>query len=718
MKNLFLACLVLVYAGLPACVTKGRDSGNSGAVDMRPSGNGDDGGPNGPVPTKIDVVPASATIDIVNGDLSNATASFSAVGTFDDGSMMTLNDCSWTIQNVALGTLKKSTFNASGDAGGSGKIVCTDQGITGSATIQVNLHVQNNTANFNDATKTELTAPATVDTEVAQFLYPYEGTVFPRGIDGPELMWAGGTASDYYALSITEPGMDYVLYFQGSNPQRQTIPHDDWVKLMQTTAGGQATVTLTRLKGGASGTAYTSVIQHWVLSTANLRGSIYYWHIANSAGNAGTGSGIGQIKPGQMSNDSFIVASTGSPTQSHVCVACHSVSKDGSTIAASLNGYGSPWITYDISTPSVTIDYDSLSNLSTYPGSGFQAIYPDGSVIVWGQAAQIGGGYSGPLALADAKNGTNYGPSGLQATSGLGTYPAFSPDGMKLALAERNDTPSNPTDTLGFFTMRNTNLVVFDYSASTHQFSNLLRIKHSSSARDANVYPNFSPDSQWIAYQNGDSSSARPSGGTWASGGTDTTARADLRLISVDGTVDIGMDALSSGLPSSELHRNYEPTFNPVVAGGYFWVVFVSMRQYGNRLTNTGEFDEAYCTNDLWVDCRSKQLWVAAIDSKPQAGHDPSHPAFWLEGQDLAGENMRGSWALDPCKMLGVGCEAGFECCTGACRNSGDAEISTDKTCVMPQPGQCGMEGDVCAASSDCCNGEVCFAGTCSVVPN
>ena len=102
-----------------------------------------------------------------------------------------------------------------------------------------------------------------------------------------------------------------------------------------------------------------------------------------------------------------------------------------------------------------------------------------------------------------------------------------------------------------------------------------------------------------------------------------------------------------------DLSWNFEPSFAPVAAGGYFWVVFTSRRTYGNILTG-----------DKTV---VKQLWVAAIDQNPKPGVDPSHPAFHLTGQDEANLAMRGFWALDPCKGDGRGCASGTECCGGYC---------------------------------------------------
>ena len=69
---------------------------------------------------------------------------------------------------------------------------------------------------------------------------------------------------------------------------------------------------------------------------------------------------------------------------------------------------------------------------------------------------------------------------------------------------------------------------------------------------------------------------------------------------------------------------------NPISVGGYIWVVFVSPRDYGNKMLSA--------SNPTYEN--RKQLWVAAIDANPQPGKDPSHPAFWLPGQDLTTVNM------------------------------------------------------------------------------
>jgi hypothetical protein len=126
--------------------------------------------------------------------------------------------------------------------------------------------------------------------------------------------------------------------------------------------------------------------------------------------------------------------------------------------------------------------------------------------------------------------------------------------------------------------------------------------------------------------------------------------------------------------------------------------VFTSRRTYGNLLTGTKD--------------AVKQLWVAAIDLNPVAGKDPSHPAFLLSGQDQTSVNMRGFWALDPCKGDGQGCASGTECCGGYCDGSGPAGAK-----VCKSAGTCSQDGDKCNVTADCCNasaGTQCINHVCS----
>jgi len=104
---------------------------------------------------------------------------------------------------------------------------------------------------------------------------------------------------------------------------------------------------------------------------------------------------------------------------------------------------------------------------------------------------------------------------------------------------------------------------------------------------------------------------------------------------------------------TDDLHGNYLPTVSPVASGGYYWVFFDTIRNFGNL-------------------GRHRQLWGTAIDIRPDGNYttDPSHPAFYLSGQDLSADNHRTFAAVDLCKPDGAPCSSGVDCCAGFCSES------------------------------------------------
>ena len=123
--------------------------------------------------------------------------------------------------------------------------------------------------------------------------------------------------------------------------------------------------------------------------------------------------------------------------------------------------------------------------------------------------------------------------------------------------------------------------------------------------------------------------------------------------------------------------------------------------------------------HDLTETPTTKKLWVAAIDldlETPEltvrVGDDPSHPAFYLPGQELLAGNARGFWVVDPCKDDGKSCESGVECCTGYCQEDEAGELSCGR-----KTNECTEEFDRCDTSSDCCDSKAaCVNHVCSML--
>ena len=223
-------------------------------------------------------------------------------------------------------------------------------------------------------------------------------------------------------------------------------------------------------------------------------------------------------------------------------------------------------------------------------------------------------------------------------------------------------------------------------------------------------WPYFLPDSKTVVYNTVNFADYA----TWNDYGQEPDHYGDLFVVDVASTTVTPLDALNglvtaTGQPylpygAAEAHLNYEPTVLPVAVGGYYWVVFTSRREYGNTITDAsdpghpsggGPFETYPATR--------KKLWVAALDINITPGKDPSHPAFYLPGQEPLAGNMRGFWALDPCGQSGTSCSSGDECCSGFCRQTSGSDGGAILSCV-PQPATgCSQEFEKCTASGDCC---------------
>ncbi|MEO8877044.1 MAG: hypothetical protein ABI461_15740, partial [Polyangiaceae bacterium] len=95
-------------------------------------------------------------------------------------------------------------------------------------------------------------------------------------------------------------------------------------------------------------------------------------------------------------------------------------------------------------------------------------------------------------------------------------------------------------------------------------------------------------------------------------------------------------------------------------------------------------------------------------DINPAPGADPSHPAFYLPGQELAAPNMRGFWVVDPCRTDGSSCDTGAECCGGFCRAGEDGGLVCGSS-----SSSCSHENEKCSTGADCCAGLSCINGFC-----
>lgn len=544
---------------------------------------------------EVRIEPADAVIEVVDG-VPAAPLQFAAIATYADGTEAAI-DGTWNTDNLDIGGLDGSQgeFLPSGLFGGVAEISFGGPGeLDATTSITVKLRIVDDPEMVGDPIKDDFDGAVSPDPTLV-WSYPEDGTVFPRGLGSPQLQWDGGAATDVYRLVIDAPTFAFETWRTLPPPSRYglpTLPKVVWDKLTGSVAPGDVTVSLQRHDGAQ---AYLPTTKQWRIADADLIGVIYYWEV--NQGN------VVRLRPGvDSAPEVFIQRPPGVQ-----CVACHSVSSDGATLVASFNGGSSPWGTFNAA--------DGASLFASNSASGFQAISPDGEHVMWGESAGLAS-----LNLSTFDSVTPM--AQLLVEGGFPVQPAWSPDGTRVAYSVRTD--GNWLD----FTQ--SSVWVAGVDLVTPGFTAPLQVAAPIANRSAVVFPSWSPDSNWIAL--GRATQARTRG-----------AQGELWLSAADGSSEaqLGRACGVGSLTEGQSSACYEPTFMPEERGGYFWLVFVSERTYGNTL-----IDEVVST-------RRKQLWVTAIDADPVDGVDPSHPSFWLPGQELDNQNMRGAWTLEPPEVQG-----------------------------------------------------------------
>jgi hypothetical protein len=546
------------------------------------------------------------------------------------------------------------------------------------------------------------------DPTLTSLLYPYDKTVFALGLQSPLFMWTAPAAlTDVYRLHVEQAGYKYDLYSAAAAPGKLAIPQAAWDRMTSSNTGDPMVVSLFRYDATAK-KAYSSVSVSFTIVPESLRGAIYYW--TASRANMGQGN-ITRIYPGVGAMPETLVKGK--------CVGCHAVSADGSTMVLDVEdkltapavspyqqGYGSTraWASFALPAATQTMQ-------TTMYGAG-PALTPDGKYVVFGNASNPLQAGSKNFSLAVTATGAVVPTSGLDdiVFGSAGTnlmMPSFSLDGKKLAAVEGG---GNLTENVIPDSKR---IVYMDFDASVPKFDptlhEVVNISQFATDNQGLGYPAFTPDNAFVAYHTGQWStgchpqSAEEKALAIAPCGDESYDSGEIWLSPIGGGTPIRLTTLNDPPAAKDHNGGREPMFCPVKRGGYSWMVFTSMRDWGNELAVAGPNSNA-----------KRRLWVAAIDGDIKTA-DPSHPAFYLEGQD-ATPNMRAFWALSQCiqtpppGVTSMECKANFECCSGFC---------VDKVCVDKSSQTCAGIGEACEATGDCCNQGVvsCVDKKCKVRP-
>jgi hypothetical protein len=582
------------------------------------------------------------------------------------------------------------------------------------------------------------------------FLYPYDKTVWPRGLLAPLLQWTqGATDATAIALHLQSTNYTYNGYFGRPSALgtgafvNHPIPQDVWQQATESTdASDSLEVSVVFLAGGA---AVGPIEESWVVASGILQGTVYYESygtqlVQNTDHAAQDGSYFGAavlaIKPGETAPR--VAAGTNSAPGAALgsgvgCRGCHSVAAQGASLIAQDNSYPYAQTSlYALQTGAETLVFGALpaNPPPPYPLS-WAGLSPDGSYAltnaVWmgtttddnTELYEIGaGGTATPV--ADAGLGADL----------VGATPVFSPDGAHAAF-------THVSGAIGALAGDGTHVVAVDFASGANggpSFSNPKNVFTIPAAKTSCVgFPSFLPTNDALLVQlqllgcgngnqNGNTSYGQyvgtaqftyspsaplPAEIWWTDMATSTQHRMDaLNGYNPDGTSYLPTGPNNHG---SDTTLNYEPTVNPAPSGGYAWVIFTSRRLYGNVATIDPSNSDPR-NYDYAHEVTTKKLWVAAIDLNAPPGTDPSHPAFYLPAQELQAGNARGFWVLDPCAPDGTSCQSGDQCCGGYCQAGSDGGlVCADMTAT------CSQYGDKCGGASKCCDpAALCINSICS----
>lgn len=685
--------------------------------------------------TKIDCFPANPGLGVDKGEIGSIAETGTGIAVFTPtgttGGLVTIT------AKANMQTLTRQVFV---------KLTGTQNGTTGGETGQIPSGVGDLTAGggvggvggeglgtaVGDPTLVATLGTPTADASL-KFLYPYDKTVWPRGLLAPLLMWnwtTGDADAIRIDLSTTTGSFAWtgtfakpaILATTGGKFIRMPIPQDIW-NIATDTAGGktdQLTVKLTVAKGGV---AYGPISETWTIAPARLDGTIYYQSYGTQlvqnysgavGGNKMFGAAVLSIRVGDTAPKVTAGTNATSPTG---CRVCHSVAAAGSRVVTVDGNDQSKSSSYDLSM--MPAPETVMTNLANYP-----AMFPDGSKALTTAGAM----------LSMPTGATLPAPTGLSAVATNLGQPAFSPDGTKLAF----NPLAGPAGT-----KINQGLYVMSYDKTTNAFSGSTLVADDTGKPAATqpAWPAFFPDNKSLVFHQQTIKSVEDNLATragshaqiyWTSGSSaaDVTpldnlnGKGYLPKLAANSTLACTADgnAVGAGAPATtaadidhgdDVDLNYEPTVLPIGSGGYAWVIFTSRRLYGNEATIP-----PFCSDprgvDLIKNITTKKLWVAAVDLTQAAGTDLSHPAFYLPAQELLAGNARGFWALDPCKDDGSTCSSGDQCCGGYCETSTSGGLVCSST---PPDNNCSAVGDKCTTSGDCCDpSNQCLNGFCSII--
>jgi WD40-like Beta Propeller Repeat len=447
-----------------------------------------------------------------------------------------------------------------------------------------------------------------------KLVYPLSGSMHPINLPDITFQWTRGAPTQqlfrirlagdktYDFLAPCGKPADLPI---GADECVFTMPEGNWIELAVANRGKETSVSLTALEGNNVAPADPLSIR---FSPSDVAGGLYYWS---------TGlQGIYRLVFGQRKATEYIVPAV----RDTECVGCHSVSRDGKTIAYTFGGsLGNLAVapTDDVKTPTV-------KPASAGHDSSMMALSPDGSRVLVSYADDASA--KPKLVLRDTKTGQLLGAvdENLLGSTKAASQPEFSPDGKEIVVSMGQNAPGGSS-----WSVQSGSIAVLPFNGGTFGPAEVIV---PDTGDELHFYPSWSPDGKWIVF----ASATRTQGAVSISY---NQLRARLRLVSRDGKQLVELGKATQGAN----HTSTMPKFAPFVQddGNVLFITYNSKIDYGIVLKNTqlGELARP-------------QLWLAGIDLRKISAGDPSSAPIWLPFQEVTQTNHLGYWTeIVTCKV-------------------------------------------------------------------
>ena len=560
---------------------------------------GDDGGRHiADAPTTgtatIVVAPPDLQVNVIDGAavLQSYTAHMIDPSGHDSDITAT---ATFSFSDPVYGTFAAADATIGGGGAGPVRVVAQFDGLTGDTglTVYVKQTIVGTAVapgtpnNFDTATEDPTLAPAIV--------YPSDHILVPPNLGQFDVHWNNNTANtdNVFEVKMANQYIDIRLYSTGLD---QPVPTPFWTvmapELWQPIASTkqQLALTLSGMDAANPTVKGTVAAQSVDVTNENAKGGIYYWTTSN-------GSAIYRY---DVANPNTPPAPYFMPNPSGACVGCHSLSRDGTKMAVTLDGAFGRGTVWDVGTGTSMYDYNATPVLWDFAAFNATAdkmftIEPNGHMYLRALDTTL-------------LHPTEFTPMTVGNSI---TMPEVSPDNTKLVTVEF--TGSDYAASTG-------SIVIWDFDNNANTIANpRLLVADDSANGVSNYYPSFSPDGQWLVF-------------TRTNGYSYNNSVAETWVVKVDGSlppVELALTNQTGALTNSwprwvPFGQTFGASNEPI-----FYLTFSSQRPFGVRIPGGGR----------------PQIWMTPFfPNRAAQGQDPSGNAFRVPFQDVNTANHIAQW--------------------------------------------------------------------------